>query len=426
MTVDSGRVPAIQQHAFTIVEDLRHDLGPIDAVIESMKAIRDDVSRALATVNTLHFGRFVLLPDEPGGEPTRLAFESNHDGPMEEHLAQIANALLPFEDQLFLWRGFRKGQFVRFATQHALPASAFYLGHPGLSVGQILADDEVRDRLAELLDQMDVAGELTGMTGCQIRDALLDRLATDDICRTLGVVDRELPVQPFAKWKFYLTAFGAGVAALTVGLPGVLGFLAVEARQRAIDATPGNAPQLITEGDPRLNPIIDHEDRATQNGLTHFVPLRPGVVRKTAISLVLWFIEQTRQHIAYQGALGGITSIHFARWVILPDDRVLFFSNYDGSWEAYLGDFVDHAAIGLSAVWSNTKWFPKSYALVLKGAAQESNFKQWTRTFQVENQIWYSAYPHLTVQNILDNARIREGAVGPMTEEEARAWLARL
>lgn len=415
---------AIQQHALTIVEDLRDGLGPIDAVIASMKAICDDVIRALSGLKTLHFGRFVLLPDEPGGPPRRLAFESNYDGPVEAHLAEIGDALGPFEDRLFLWKGFRKGQFASFAIQHALPASAFYLGHPGLSVGQILADDEIRDRLAELLDQMGVAGDFGGQTACQIRHVLLEKLTNDGRPRGLGVVDRELPVQPFAKWKFYLTAFGFGLAALTVGAPFVLAFLAVEARQRALDTKPGNEPKLTTEGDPRLNPIIDQEDRVTQNGLTHFVPLRPGVVRKTAISLVLWLIEQARKHIAYQGELGGITSIHFARWVVLPDDRVLFFSNYDGSWEAYLGDFIDHAAIGLSAVWSNTKWFPKSYALVLKGAAQESSFKQWTRTFQVENQIWYSAYPHLTVQNILDNARIREGAVGPMTEEEARAWLA--
>lgn len=419
-------MPVAQQSALTVVEALRDDLGPIDAVIASMKAIRDDVRRALAGVKTLHFARFVLLPDEPGGVPTRLAFESNHDGPVTQHLAEVAKVLEPFEDHLFLWKGFHTGQLVTFAMERALPSCAFYLGHPGLAVGQILADDEVRDRLSELLDGMDRAGELGGKNACQIRDALLRAFDDDESSRVVGVIDRGLPVQPFAKWKFYLTAFGVGLAALTVGLPAVLGLLAVEARQRAIDATPGTEPQLITEGDPRLNPIIDHEDRVTQNGLTHFVAMRPGMMRKAALRLVLWLIEQARQHVAYQGELGGITSIHFARWVVLPDDRVLFFSNYDGSWEAYLGDFVDHAAIGLSAVWSNTKWFPKSYALVLKGAAQESTFKQWTRTFQVENQIWYSAYPHLTVQNILDNTRIRQGAVGTMTEDEARAWLALL
>lgn len=417
-------MPATKQHALTVVENLREGLGPIEGVIASMKAIRDDVNRALSAVKTLHFGRFVLLPDEPGGEPKRLAFESNHDGPLEVHLAEVAKALEPFEDRLFLWKGFRKGQLVGFAKDHALPASTFYLGHPGLSVGQILADDEVRDRLAALLDEMDAADDLDDKSAWQIREVLLAKLAEDGKPRTLGFVDRGLPVQPFTERKFYLTAFGVGLVALTLGLPGVLALLAVEARQRREDDTPGNEPKLITEGDPRLDPIIDHEDRVTQNGLTHFVPIRPGVLRKKALSLVLWLIEQARQSIAYHGTLGGITSIHFARWVVLPDDRVLFFSNYDGSWEAYLGDFVDKASIYLSAVWSNTKWFPKSYALVLKGAAQESAFKQWTRTFQVENQIWYSAYPHLTVQNVLDNARIREGAVGTMTEEEARAWLA--
>src|SRR5690606_32285748 len=123
--------------------------------------------------------------------------------------------------------------------------------------------------------------------------------------------------------------------------------------------------------------------------------------RKTTMRLVLWFLEHARKKVAYEGRLGGISSIHFARWVFLDDDTVLFFSNYDGSWEAYLGDFVDKAHHYLSAVWSNTRWFPPTRALVFGGAAQEATFKQWTRTFQVENQIWYSAYPHLTVADVL-------------------------
>lgn len=414
-------MPATQQHALTVVANLRRGLGPVEAVSASMKALRDDVNHALAHVSTLHFGRFVLLPDEPGAPPTRLAFESNYDGPEDSHVRELAQALAPFEDRLFVWEGYTKGDFPGFVRRHALPASTFYLGHPGLSRDRILADDEVRDRLAALLDQMDAAGDLEGKSAWQIREALLAELPSDGKERVLGHIDRGLPVQPFEERKFYLIAAGVVVT-------GVLGFLApiliTEARDRARESQPGNEPRLITEGDPRLDPIIDHEDRVTQNGLTHYVPLRPGKLRKLSMSVILWTIEQARKKIAYHGTLGGITSIHFARWVMLPDDRVLFFSNYDGSWEAYLGDFVDKAHIYLSAVWSNTRWFPKTHALVLKGAAQESTFKQWTRTFQVENQIWYSAYPHLTVENVLDNAKIREGAVGTMNEEEARAWLA--
>ena len=60
------------------------------------------------------------------------------------------------------------------------------------------------------------------------------------------------------------------------------------------------------------------------------------------------------------------------------------------------------------------------------GASQESRFKQWTRTFQLENQIWYSAYPELTVGNIINNAKIREQAVGDLDEQGAQEWLKRL
>jgi hypothetical protein len=113
--------------------------------------------------------------------------------------------------------------------------------------------------------------------------------------------------------------------------------------------------------------------------------------------------------------------------VLLDDGTLVFFSNYDGSWESYLGDFVDKAHVFLTAIWTNTKWFPKTHALILGGASAEATFKQWTRTFQVRNPIWYSAYGHLTVTNVLDNAKIREFAGGALaSDDEARAWLALL
>ena len=77
-------------------------------------------------------------------------------------------------------------------------------------------------------------------------------------------------------------------------------------------------------------------------------------------------------------------------------------------------------------MWSNTKWFPRTFALLLGGASKESEFKRWVRTCQVENQIWYSGYPELTVFDVLRNAKVREDAIGTMNEEQAKAWLARL
>jgi hypothetical protein len=111
---------------------------------------------------------------------------------------------------------------------------------------------------------------------------------------------------------------------------------------------------------------------------------------------------------ALTGKLGGIQTIHFARWVALPDRRLLFFSNYDGSWEAYLGEFVDKAAMGLTMIWTNTIWYPKTRLLLFRGAKDEETFKAWTRANQVPTQVWYSAYPFLSVGDVLRNAKIRE------------------
>jgi hypothetical protein len=126
------------------------------------------------------------------------------------------------------------------------------------------------------------------------------------------------------------------------------------------------------------------------------------------------------------GRLGGIQTIHFARWVALPDRRLLFFSNYDGSWEAYLGDFIDKASMGLTMIWSNTLWYPKTRLLMFKGATNEGAFKAWTRAYQVPTQVWYSAYPTLSVGDVLRNAELRELLGGPLTPHTSARLLALL
>jgi hypothetical protein len=404
-----------RQHALTVVAPVRADLRT--TVATTLEGIERPVIAALCTMRTLHFGRFVLLSNAEGIEHSLLAFESNHDGDEETHLAELAAALSPFEAALFgAWEGYRVGELRGFVAKHRRPAATFYLGHPGLSVAQIKNDDSVRKKLEELLDTLDRKGEVAGRTATAVRDDLVRLVEKETL--TIGPVDRGLPKQPIATIGMGFVV--AATALLAVGIvPTAL--LVAEPREEAAEE-----PALVTEDDPRLDAIIGHEDAKFQNGLTHHVPLRPGAFRKNALRVVLWFLEQARKRVAYEGVLGGISSIHFARWVILDDDTVLFFSNYDGSWEAYLGDFVDKAHHYLTAVWTNTKWFPTTRGFVFDGAANEATFKRWTRTFQVKNQIWFSAYPHLTVDDVQKNVRLRAGAVGTMTEDEARRWLALL
>lgn len=120
------------------------------------------------------------------------------------------------------------------------------------------------------------------------------------------------------------------------------------------------------------------------------------------------------------GHLGDICTIHFARWVNIPGTRdLLFFSNYGGSWESYLEDFITKAYQGLTGVWSITIGFPKTTNLFLAGATDGERFKRYARQSMVHTPFWYCAYPGLTTANIRTNALIRRGLASAMSEDEA-------
>ncbi len=104
-----------------------------------------------------------------------------------------------------------------------------------------------------------------------------------------------------------------------------------------------------------------------------------------------------------------------------PNRHHAFLSNYDGSWESYLEDFIARLHAGLSAIWSNTRDFPTTINLVEKGAEDGERFKRWARRHQSPTLCWYSAYPELKTNRIRTNAAIRHGFAGATTEEAARS-----
>jgi len=65
--------------------------------------------------------------------------------------------------------------------------------------------------------------------------------------------------------------------------------------------------------------------------------------------------------VAADGYLGSMRTIHFAHWTLVGNgDRLLFLSNFDGSWQSYLDDFVDKAHGGLTLAWGNCVGFPRT------------------------------------------------------------------
>jgi hypothetical protein len=233
----------------------------------------------------------------------------------------------------------------------------------------------------------------------------------------LGPVDRGLPERPP----------GVIATALQRPLAVLLAFALAPLFELRDARVRRRQPSFQTPELRRVRDFIGlEEDRVDQNGLTHLVPIKPGWYRTFALRTMLMLVTALAVAGSLVGRLGGIETIHFARWVVLPDRRLLFFSNYDGSWEAYLGHFIDKASMGLTMIWCNTQWYPKTRLLLFKGARDEGAFKAWTRAHQVPTQVWYSAYPQLSVADVLRNARIRELLGGTLTPTSSAELLALL
>ncbi|WP_336070583.1 cytochrome P450 [Nitratireductor rhodophyticola] len=173
-----------------------------------------------------------------------------------------------------------------------------------------------------------------------------------------------------------------------------------------------------------LEEIAKRENHLAQNHLTAVSTLKGGWLRRLSLRLSFYLISIMARQVFRPGYLADINTIHFARWVLLPATKQLvFLSNYGGSWESYLEDFITKAHAGLTGVWSNTAGFPKTRMLFRDGATDGDRFKRWARAQQVPTLFWYAAYPGLTTSRIRINSLIRSGIAKAETESEARDWL---
>jgi hypothetical protein len=188
-------------------------------------------------------------------------------------------------------------------------------------------------------------------------------------------------------------------------------------------------PELCDRCDPAVaSDLAVIEDHDVTNQFSAMGTLKPGVVRLGVTMLSLLVIDYAARHIYRRGGLGRVRTIHFARWVFLDDRRrVLFLSNYDGSLESYMDDFINKVGFGLNVVFSNGVGYPRTDWLILKGCSDERKFKEYLRRHQMPTAVWYKAYPGLTAVDLERNSRIRAGLESQsLSDKEARQWLALL
>lgn len=161
-----------------------------------------------------------------------------------------------------------------------------------------------------------------------------------------------------------------------------------------------------------------------QNHVFATAMLKPGIFRTFLHAFGLWTSKMSITHRFRPGMINGMGTIHYARWYVIPGTRrAVFYSNFDGSWESYLEDFIARVSWGQSAAWSNWEGFPNTEYLFFEGAQDADEFKNYTRTVMRVTPFWYSRFPELTSKQIRQNGMIHIGAGLAKSSTEAEEWL---
>ena len=425
------------QSQFTVVAAVRvgreSALRALLATMTSQPGMADPKNALLpfGEFERLHFARLTLLDDPTLGDlesyglprpqlPVYLAFLGDCDGPADECLADIARRAQAGLRSIFEHcEGFGGSDLLAWMKAHDLPISASYVNWVGRTVQQIREESALQQALAARVDRAPIA---SGADAQQRRRELIEFVRGET---TAGRLRLTAPQPTPLSW--WLARIVNAVVVLGLGLL-ALPFLIVLApllilTLRRLETTD---PEICPTPDPAaLLELQLIEDFEVTNQYTALGSVKPGWFRRGLLMLILAVIQFTCRNVFTRGHLARVQTIHFARWVFLDrHTRVMFTSNYDGSHQAYMDDFINKVAWGLNIVFSNGLGWPRTDWLITRGARREMQFKYFQRRHQLPTQVWYKAYPGLTLINMTRNARIREGLErGPMSDAEVSAWL---
>jgi hypothetical protein len=430
------------QSTFMILAPLAEEQeASVAALLASMVSAAGMADPANALVpfgrfERLHFARFVIIRAytandigvygiTPADWPPSLAFLGDCDGPAETFLDELVDRAGPGLRQVFAHcRGFPAdadlGQWLR---QHAVTPAATYVNWIGRTVLQIREDAALRTALVDHLQEMPL--ESRGQAPRELCARLVAFVEEERRAGRLALT-RAAPT-PFG-WllRDWLHKLGVPVALLALLPFLVLASPLLALRLRSLEKT--DPDDLARPDEDQLRSVGALEDYAFTNQFSAFGDIKPGPFRHYAVILLLWLLDYAARHVYRRGYLTRVQTIHFARWVLLDGKTRMFFaSNYDGSLDSYMDDFINKVAWGINLVFSNGVGFPRTTWLLCGGARYEQKYNRFLHRHQLPTAVWYMAYPGLSVADLNRNQRIRQGVdERTMSESEAREWLSLL
>jgi hypothetical protein len=382
-------------------------------------------------LENLHFARLVVLDDQTTGDveayglppvryPLSLAFLGDFDGDYDRFLTDLAACAGPGLRRIFSYcadfTAASNAELIRWMKLREYRPATYYCNWRGRTVRQTREEESLRRALVRYVRRTpELAGMPAPAIAAKLREFVNQAKAEGQIRLT-----PEPPTPWIWRIRNALHAALAAPAIVLVGIPvGIMLLALLRAREKS---DPEIAPRPEPAQAAALARIEDHD---VTNQFTAMGTLKPGAFRRWSLTFILWLIQYTTRHIYVRGRLARVRSIHFARWVFIDGKkRLVFFSNYDGSLESYMDDFINKVAFGLNVVFTHGIGYPTTRGLLLDGAKDEQKFKYYIRRHELATEVWYNAHAGLTAANLEQNSRIRRGIESPgMGAEETRQWV---
>jgi len=422
------------QHDFMIAAPLRAGARPsIDELLASMAlkpglADPDNPVLPFSRFQRIHFARLVVLDDRTLADrthfpnlyfpcPVRLALLVVCDGPAEAQIDELAEVAGDGLRRLF---GHcedldESTDLRRWLHSNMVRSATFYMNWAGRTVLQSREEAVLHDVLREALAELPAASP--GETKRALREAVARRgvTLTPEAPTPLG--------RRLAGW-LDLIVVPIIILLMTPLLILLAPLLAIKLR-RLEKANPVIAPRRSVE---LMEELSRYEDHDITNPFGAMGSVQPGLFRRWLASYLLWLIDWAARHITTRGKLSRVRTIHCARWIFVDDKKRMYFaSEYDGSHEAYMDDFVNKVAFGLNLSFSHAIGVPKTRWLLWGGASRERDWKNFLRRHELPTPVWYKAYPGLTCQDLARNTRIRKGLESGRDDDRSiRRWLAEI
>lgn len=417
------------QSALTVVAPVRDGAAAdLDRLLEEMgDGVANGQVLDFESLTGIHFARLVLVPadTDPRGRalPANLVYISDLDVAPSRHLTELARALGPGVDRVFgHCEGYPRApgpdQRLAWLRDHAVREPARYVNTRGRTVRQIRHEAELRDAVNDFLDRR--RGDLAQREPGEIRAAVRE-FAAGDPALAWALEPAPRP-SALARARELVHLVGVGLLVL-IALPvaivtAPLYAILLRLHERRDPAPHHRAPEA------RVLELASLEDHLPINPFTAVGHVKPGPFRALTIRVVLFLLNYVTRHFLKPGNLVGVKTIHFARWVFLDGRRrVLFASNYDGSLENYMDDFIDKLSWGLNLVFSNGIGYPRTRWLIKDGCRDELAFKDYLRLHQVPTRVWYPAYGRLSASNVAANERLRRGLHRNLSARREREWV---